>query len=174
MWKFVRAKRTISKAEPSVAMEQLRRIASTAREQPLSGEETPHPDAELLEFCAEISHQRKIADAAWRRFTEESLSLWCTSARADALYGASRKETQRLDFLLREAGKLRAKTGAGIYAKALAITRLRNGGLGLCKSLAEDLIASPALRATLWGAEPEAAAGPGALSEKRRARPDLA
>ncbi|HUC16546.1 MAG TPA: hypothetical protein VMA37_02540 [Acetobacteraceae bacterium] len=173
MWKFVRAKRTIPKPESSAAMEQLRRIAGAAREQPLPVEEKPHFDAELLELCAEISHQRKIADAAWRRFSEESLSLWCSSARADALYAASRKETQRLDFLLREAGKLRAKTGAGIYAKALAITRLRSGGLALCKSLAEDLIDNPALRATLWGAEPESAPDPEALPEPRKPRPDL-
>jgi hypothetical protein len=173
MWKFVRAKRTDPTPESSPAIARLREIAAAARGQSLSGDGPPHSDAELLELCAEISHQRKVADAAWRRFAEDSLSLWCSSARADALHSASRKETQHLDFLLREAGKLRATTGAGIYAKALVVTRLRSGGLSLCRSLAEDLIANPIVRAALWGAEPDPGPDSVAAPESRKARPDL-
>jgi hypothetical protein len=56
--------------------------------------------------------------------------------RADELHDASSKEIQRLAFLLREAGKLRAKTGAGIYAKALAAAHAKSSALPLCMSLA--------------------------------------
>jgi hypothetical protein len=73
----------------------------------------------------------------------------------EELHNASTKEIQRLDFLLGEVGKMRAKTGAGIYAKALAVAHTKSGALPLCKSLAEDLITNPALRAALWSAEPE-------------------
>jgi hypothetical protein len=52
--------------------------------------------------------------------------------------------------LLSRARKIRAKTGAGIFAKALLVRDSRTGAPALAKSLAEDLISQPALRASLW------------------------
>ncbi len=152
MWKSARSS---SPPKLSPAIVRLRRIAAAPGDHRLLEDGPPHPDAKLLDLCAEIAHQRKVADAAWQRFSEGGRAPWCSGARADELHDASSKEIQRLDALLREAGKLRAKTGAGLYAKALAVAHAKSGALPLCKSLAEDLITNPALRAALWGAEPE-------------------
>lgn len=152
MWKPVRTK---PKPEVSPAIVRLRRIAAAPGEHRLLDEASPHPDALLLDVCAEIAYQRKITDTAWQRFTEESRAPWCNGKRADALHAASAKEIKRLDALLCEAARLRATTGAGLYAKAVAVKNAKSGALSLCKSLAEDLINNPALRGTLWGAEPE-------------------
>jgi hypothetical protein len=152
MWKSARVSPP-PKLSPAIV--RLRRIAAAPGDHRLLDDGPPHPDARLLDLCAEIAHQRKVADAAWQRFAADGKALWCSGARADELHSASGKEIQRLDSLLREAGKLRAKTGAGIYAKALAVAHAKSGALPLCKSLAEDLITNPALRAALWGAEPE-------------------
>lgn len=152
MWKSARSS---SPPNLSPAIARLRRIAAAPGDHRLLEDGPPHPDAKLLDLCAEIAHQRKVTDAAWQRFAEGGRAPWCTGARADELHDASGKEIQRLDALLREAGKLRAKTGAGIYAKALAVAHAKSGALPLCKSLAEDLITNPALRAALWGTEPE-------------------
>jgi len=152
MWK---AARSGFQPKFSPAIVWLRRIAAAPGDHRLLEDRPPHPDARLLDLCAEIAHQRKLADAAWQRFAEGSRAPWCSGVHADELYNASSNEIQRLDFLLREVGKLRAKTGAGVYAKALAVARAKSGALPLCKSLAEDLITDPTLRAALWSAEPE-------------------
>jgi hypothetical protein len=55
--------------------------------------------------------------------------------------------------LLSRIRKLRAVTGAGIYAKALVLRASRTGSPELAKSMAEDLIAYAGLRAMLWPAE---------------------
>jgi len=153
MWKSVRTKAT-PKVSPAIV--RLRRIAAAPGDHRLLDDDAPpHPDAKLLDVCTEIAHQRKITDAAWQRFAEDGRSPLCSGKRADALHAATAKEIQHLDSLLRQAAKLRATTGAGIYAKAIAVAHAKSGALPLCKSLAEDLISNPALRATLWGAEPE-------------------
>jgi hypothetical protein len=54
--------------------------------------------------------------------------------------------------LLSAIRKLRAKTAAGIYAKALVCRCSRTGAPFLAMSLAEDLIACPGLRVSLWPA----------------------
>jgi hypothetical protein len=61
---------------------------------------------------------------------------------------------QRAKQLLRRAGKLRATTPAGIHAKALLVRASVTGAAVLAMSLAEELIASRALRESLWPAEP--------------------
>ena len=139
----------------SPAIVRLRRIAAAPDDHRLLEDGPPHPDARLLDLCAEIAHQKTLADAGWQRFAESGGAPWCSGARVEELHNASAKEIQRLDFLLGEVGKLRAKTGAGIYAKAFAVAHAKSGALPLCKSLAEDLITNPALRAALWSAEPE-------------------
>jgi hypothetical protein len=49
--------------------------------------------------------------------------------------------------------KIRATRGAGIYAEALLVRHARTCAPALAASLAEDLIAVPALRASLWPAD---------------------
>ena len=54
--------------------------------------------------------------------------------------------------VLFQAKKLKATTAAGIYAKALIVRSSRSGAMLLAMSLAEDLIACPGLRESLWPA----------------------
>ncbi len=141
------------KREDPVALEpviaRLRQIAAEAGDHLLLADGPSNPDRKLLDLCAEIIEQRKTADAVLQRWKD---------AHGDGyhpLYAVLHKETGRLRSLLREAGKLHATTGAGIYAKALAVRHSKSAAPLLCFTLAEDLIANPALRALLWGTEPE-------------------
>jgi len=53
-------------------------------------------------------------------------------------------------------GKIPAQSPAGIYAKALLVQSSRTGAQCLARTLAEDLVACPSLRESLW---PEAVEG---------------
>jgi hypothetical protein len=53
---------------------------------------------------------------------------------------------------LSKAKKLKATTAAGIYAKALIVRSSKSGARLLAMSLADDLIACPGLRESLWSA----------------------
>ena len=55
--------------------------------------------------------------------------------------------------LMNRIRKIRAQTAAGIFAKALVVRSSRTAAPVLAMSLAEDLIANNALRASLWPAE---------------------
>jgi hypothetical protein len=55
--------------------------------------------------------------------------------------------------LLSRIRKLRAMTSPGLYANALVVRASITDAPHLAKSPAEDLIACPELRATLWAAE---------------------
>jgi hypothetical protein len=64
----------------------------------------------------------------------------------------SKEPVTRAKPLLLRAGKMRAATAAGVYGKALLVRSSRTGTQVLAKSLAEDLMAMPGLRASLWPA----------------------
>lgn len=86
----------------------------------------------------------------------------CTAHRAaaeqvTALTQARDDATRAFSHLLRRAAKIAATTAAGIYAKALAVRSSHTGAATLAMSLANDLIACPGLRASLWPAEAEVA-----------------
>jgi hypothetical protein len=51
-----------------------------------------------------------------------------------------------------KAKKLKATTAAGIYAKALIVRSSQSGAKLLAMSVAEDMIACPGLRESLWPA----------------------
>ncbi len=143
--------------EPVIA--RLRQIAAEAGDHLLLGDGPPCPDAKLLDLCSEIVHQARVAEAAEQR-SRVSPYPWPGDPRRpeyDALCEVHRKENHRLGCLLRQAGKLHATTGVGIYAKALAVRHSSSGAHKLSLTLAEDLIANPGLRALLWGTEPEPA-----------------
>jgi hypothetical protein len=59
----------------------------------------------------------------------------------------------RAKQLTRQAAKLRAMTPAGIFAKALAVRSSHTGAAVLAMSLADELIACPGLRQSLWPVE---------------------
>ncbi len=56
-------------------------------------------------------------------------------------------------MFIRRAGKLRATTPAGIYAKAMVVHHSVSGATMLGVTLAEELLECPGLRSVLWAAE---------------------
>lgn len=152
------------------AIERLRRLVMESGDHLLLGDGPPHPDAKLLELCADAAEARKAFEQAdkerhghyvvngqfvypWERTPDQE------RARVDA--DATEKRAKRkLVHGLREATKIRATTAAGIFAKALAIRSSETGAICLAKSLAEDLVGNPALRAALWANDSEPATVP--------------
>jgi hypothetical protein len=78
-------------------------------------------------------------------------------AESDALADERWERVHKARSLLYGIRKLRATTGAGIYAKALVVRSSVTGAAELAMSWAEDLVACSELRATLWpsGREPQ-------------------
>jgi hypothetical protein len=79
----------------------------------------PQPDAALLDLCADIAHQRKLVGATLERWR---------AARCGVLREELGKASRELSRLLSRAGKLRATTVPGIYAKAIAVARVERRG----------------------------------------------
>jgi hypothetical protein len=119
-----------------------------------------NPDHKLLELCAEIGYRRKLADAAHERWRAAPAVPWmCKTPEQTREFTEANFENERegknYSSLLKQASKLRATTAAGIYAKAIAVRASRTGAQLLAMSLAEDLLACPGLRASLWPAGEE-------------------
>jgi hypothetical protein len=139
-----------------------RQIAADSSEALLLAGRPVHPDAELLDLCggaleriraAELALQAVYAYPNWDDASQEQLN------KKEALLRERSAAIVVARTLAGRARKLRAKTGAGIYAKALVIRNARTGAPMLAKSLADDLLAQPNLRAVLWPAEIEAEGG---------------
>ncbi len=130
----------------------LREIAAATGDALLLADGPPHPDAKLLDICAEVAEAHRQERATWEAFRR---TFGCLPAGAahEEYKEAHRAAHYRLAHKLRAASKLSASTGAGIFAKALAIRASRTGTGHLAKSLAEDLLGNAALRACLWTAE---------------------
>lgn len=152
------------------AIERLRRLVAESGDRLLLADGPPHPDAKLLELCAEAAEARKAFEQAeeerrghyvvnghcvypWERTTAQEHARLAADARMA-------RARRKLGHGLREATKLRATTAAGIYAKAVAVRASLTGAAYLAQSLAEDLIGNPALRGALWAHDPEPATAP--------------
>ena len=120
------------------------------------------PDWALLDICATALSFLAVANQA----LANRATFYESDDYTDPLTQGEREEVERLwrkaqlargsmKPLLSRARKIRAKTGAGIFAKALLVRDARTAAPYLAKSLAEDLIAQPALRASLWPAPKE-------------------
>ena len=143
-------------AELGDAVDRLRQMADQAGDA-LFTEGPVNPDHRLLDMCAEIGHRRKLADAAAEHVRSVPMAAFMCKTQEEsaqrALAHTERDEaSRRYSHLLREASKFPATTAAGIYAKAIAVRAFRTGAQYLAMSLAEDLLACPGLRASLWPA----------------------
>lgn len=126
----------------------LRQLASDAAHGAADPSAVAHPDHELLDLCDQI--------VMLRRQQNEILEEWQDAAVSTQTHHENMKRNQvALRKPMLRAGKLHAKTAAGIYAKAVAVRSAGLTGASLGKSLAEDLLACTALRAVLWPAEKE-------------------
>jgi len=122
-------------------------------------------DHELLDLCAAALQHRRLFDEAnadWRENHERRISECQRQGRSFTklemgLSNAAMKEADAHEIsmkrVLTKARKLRATTAAGIFAKALIVRSSRTGAALLAMSLADDLIACPGLRQSIWPAE---------------------
>ena len=120
----------------------------------LGGKETeipaqPHPDAELLELCAQVLDLHAQHDAIWREARELPRPWMDDQTYRQEM--AKRKDCAKIwKPALGRIGRIPSKTGAGIYAKAMVIRDGSGTAPALVLSLVEDLVACPGLRAAIW------------------------
>ena len=154
----------LPRAEVAETIGRLRAIASEAGDHLLLGDRPPHPDHKLLDLCADALHWRRKHDEAGRAFQAARNTAFaaCTAegrnftnaenATCDAAQATSAAHEKSMLRILFEAKQLRATTPAGIYAKALIVRSTKTGAAQMAMSLADDLIACPGLRESLWPA----------------------
>jgi hypothetical protein len=120
------------------------------------------PDAELLDLCSEALHLLTHADQKHEASFSITVEQWGQRGptpkrdERERLFQEAQDLVRRAKPVLSKIRKLRATTGPGIYAKALAVRASRTGAPLLAMSLAEDLVANAELRATLWPSQPTA------------------
>jgi hypothetical protein len=123
-------------------------------------EAIPPPDAALLDLCSDVLDAVKAErdiETAFRKYCDaDHGQKWSQAKRDGSKYLLKEWDTLRLraKTAARRASKVKATTPAGIYAKALIVATSKTGSPVLAMSLAQDLIASPTLRASLWPANP--------------------
>jgi len=137
------------------AMARLREIAAQAGDHLLLGDGPPHPDARLLELCADAVQLLRTTDHALDTCRQRAESEDYDEDEARRLGGVCVAASKNATAVMKRIAKLPARTGAGIYAKAMVVRASREGAPKLAMTLAEDLIACHALRASLWDPDPE-------------------
>jgi hypothetical protein len=145
----------------SAEIGRLRAIAAQSGDALLT-EGSVNPDYQLLDLCSEalhhLRHAQKSNDARnwdWLHLKDgpEKTAMRENNDRLLEQY----YEGERLGKpLLGKIRKLKATTAAGVFAKAMIVRASKTGAAGLAMSLAEDLIACPGLRESLWPADPRA------------------
>ena len=143
--------------DPDSVIDRLRELASTAASTGQEPEPAPHPDAVLLDLCADIAQSLKASKAANKQWNDARVP-WCerTLATVDqdrSLRFGAKVADRSYSAALRAAAKIPATTAAGVYAKAVACRASKTGAANLATSLANDLVACPGLRSSLWPAE---------------------
>jgi hypothetical protein len=152
-------------------IDRLRQIAAQSADSLLVASGAPHPDAKLLGDIAAALRIQRIAQQYEVQFQEafDRASADARDREDEDAGGPWEPPFKRPDVraafeeaqgwraesrkMLRAAGKIPARTGAGIYAKALIVRESKTGAAILAMSLAADLVANTELRAALWPAE---------------------
>ena len=143
--------------DPDSVIDRLRELASTAASTGQEPEPAPHPDAVLLDLCADIAQSLKASKAANKQWDDARVP-WCerTLATVDqdnSLRFGAKVADRNYFAALRAAAKIPATTAAGVHAKAVACRASKTGAANLATSLANDLLAAPGLRSAIWPAE---------------------
>ncbi len=146
-----------AKPDFTAAITRLREIANQSHDNALT-EGPVNADRLLLDLCAEITHGLKVRNTAWERRRNLPPAVFTGKTREEAAaIDDARRVSDRADknysAMLRAAAKIKATTAAGIYAKAMAVRASTTGAANLAMSLAEDPLAAPGLRASLWPAQ---------------------
>jgi hypothetical protein len=132
------------------AIERLKALATQSGSALLS-EGPTHPDHSVLALCAEAHDLRAAEQAEWRRGRDMPHSNMENPDYAAMMAERDKIQNQHRSVLTR-IGKIKSATPAGVYAKATIVRDRYSTAHQLAVSLAEDLIALPGLRASLWPA----------------------
>lgn len=127
-------------------VDRLKQIAGDAMDHLILSDGPPQPDYALLDLCGDLLHLLKHANAA----REACRNMSYRDPKKDEARDEARALDGQISSLTSKARKLRATTAAGIYAKALVMRASPTGMPQLATSLAEDLVSSPNLRASIW------------------------
>jgi hypothetical protein len=136
----------------------MRHLATTSGDAKLLGG-VVQPDEELLALCAESLEAVKAYERAWDAAMAATPFARDNPEKHRALRTKEREAEARAKQILRRAGKIKAKTAPGIYAKAMLVRQSSTGATVLARSLAADLLDNPTLRASLWPVAVEGRAG---------------
>jgi hypothetical protein len=156
----------MSAVEPSLpggefgpVIERMRELAALPGDP--EGNEVPSSDDELLILCAEVLelHRKEQRHRAEHEgiFQRPRGLIFCPPSEAELLQNRQMLDKwqatgRQVAVLSKRAAKIKAVTGAGVYAKAMIIAASRTGATVLAMSLARDLMASPRIRAAIWPA----------------------
>jgi hypothetical protein len=133
----------------------LREIAAESADHAILADGPVTPDAALLDLCAEALHllsQAEKAEKTVRQLPHYGSRDFTEQTRAEherfwAEIAALRQQAKPVMYRIR---KIPAKTGAGIYAKALVVRSSVTGAAILARTLAADLVECRELRESLW------------------------
>jgi hypothetical protein len=143
----------------STTIDRLKQIAAEAGDRLYLSDGPVQPDHELLGLTSEAL--RLLKRAGDMRASEQKARASAPRYKNGGLTEAARAESDKLITeihaaeeaarkSLRRAGKIKAVTPAGIYAKALLVRSSTTGAAVLAMSLAADMVDCHALRATIW------------------------
>jgi hypothetical protein len=141
-------------------IDRLRTIARESDDHLILADGPVSPDAALIGFCGDALYLLRRADTtrdkAWS--SQKPYDDYTPSERIanELLWREAKSLVYRAKTLMRRVAKIPAQSPAGIYAKALLVQSSRTGAQCLARTLAEDLVACPSLRESLW---PEAVEG---------------
>jgi hypothetical protein len=143
--------RQLASLGPAVA--RLKAIAEQSADALLT-EGPVHLDHNLLDLCANalhhLAHAQKAYDARPEWVHLPKAEQQAALATSDWLYDEHKNSEAMGKPYLLNISKLKARTAAGIYAKAMVVRASKTGAAGLAMTLAADLLDCPGLRASLW------------------------
>jgi hypothetical protein len=141
------------------ALALFRRIADQSADSLLLADGPPHPDARLFDLAADVFEAKKkeveasnFANDTWKMEVGKIGSAAHIHMKANMIVVKGYR--YRISRLAKAAAKIEAKTPAGLYAKVQIVRQLVTP-LGIVKSLIDDILGNPDIRAALWPSNPE-------------------
>lgn len=132
------------------AMSLLRKLAVDATNAAADPQEIANPDLTLLNLCDRIVNLIQERELQRQRWSERLIQSNSTPEENATAGKEQNRRGCEIGRLLRRAGEMKAATPAGIYSKAIVVSRGGDLATLFAKSLANDLLGSQTLRAVLW------------------------
>jgi hypothetical protein len=153
---WVRSTFPANDAQPTI--DRLKAIVAQSGDALLLANGPPHPDAALLDLCADalslLLETQRVEAARFAQMKVCTARGWTDDDRRrfNEEYASLNELRMRARAPLKRIGKMSACTAAGIYAKAMIVRASSTGAAVLAKSMAKDFLACAELRRALWPA----------------------